>query len=802
MSLSFPRLIGAAILALGLCGLVVAQPPADPGVTLDSAERTVADANKALAEPPDDASLDTLRGRVIDAQTQAEAIVAEREPRLASTQARLAELGPPPENGAHESAEVANRRAALNRESAALDGDIKRARLVAVSAQQLADRIADLRRKQFRDHLWERSHSPLAPAFWRDWARNGRRDLNRVLNLGQSLWHDTANAFKPGNLAITLAGALIAALLTILARPLSERLLVRVTTRRIPPGPLRRSALAFGVLLLSTAIPGLTVQALFLGLRSPGTLADASEAALHALVGVSYFAGFMIGLGRALLSLRQPSWRLAPLSDAAARKLAALPPVLATVSALSLLYEQLGSQIGMSLSSNVSLSAGFAVLHALTVFAVLRRIRAASRPATDPPSEPHISEAQDRPLWLRALLAAAGLAAVATLAGVLLGYVAFASFVGKQTLWVAAVVATLYLLMALIDDFFTTVIAARAAQSEDAPAAALGLSDRLLDQAGVLLSGVFRLAALLLALSAVLAPYGTDANAILGKMLGLSGGVHIGDVVLSPTLVLKLVAILIGGLLLVRELQRWFREQYLPRTQLDPGLGSSFSTLLGYVGGILVVAIALSALGLSVERIAWVASALSVGIGFGLQAIVQNFVSGLILLAERPVKVGDWVSLGDAEGDIRRINVRATEIQLGDRSTVIVPNSELITKTVRNVTWGTPLGRVLIKLPMPLDTDANALRSLILEVMQADPQVLDTPAPSVSLEGLDTGAMLFACVAYVASPRQAYAARSQLLFALIERMRAAGHELSRPATLLLREAPSSAADPSRIPGGS
>ncbi|WP_312688339.1 mechanosensitive ion channel domain-containing protein, partial [Escherichia coli] len=75
-------------------------------------------------------------------------------------------------------------------------------------------------------------------------------------------------------------------------------------------------------------------------------------------------------------------------------------------------------------------------------------------------------------------------------------------------------------------------------------------------------------------------------------------------------------------------------------------------------------------------------------IGFGLQVITQNFVSGLILLAERPVKIGDWVKLGDQEGDIRRISLRSTEIQVGDKSTLIVPNSELVTKTVRNMTMG------------------------------------------------------------------------------------------------------------------
>src|SRR3546814_5716488 len=133
----------------------------------------------------------------------------------------------------------------------------------------------------------------------------------------------------------------------------------------------------------------------------------------------------------------------------------------------------------------------------------------------------------------------------------------------------------------------------------------------------------------------------------------------------------------------------------------------SAATLFGYAGYVLVFSLTLSAVGIGLERVAWIASELSVGIGFGLQAVVQNFVSGLILLAERPVKVGDWVSLGGVEGDILRINVRATEIQMSDRSTVIVPNSELVTKTVRNVTHSNPLGVVQVKLTMPLDATAR-----------------------------------------------------------------------------------------------
>jgi small-conductance mechanosensitive channel len=188
----------------------------------------------------------------------------------------------------------------------------------------------------------------------------------------------------------------------------------------------------------------------------------------------------------------------------------------------------------------------------------------------------------------------------------------------------------------------------------------------------------------------------------------------------------------------------------------------------------MVIAFALSALGIGIERIAWVASALSVGIGFGLQAIVQNFISGLILLAERPVKVGDWVVLGNAEGDIRRINVRATEIQLGDRSTMIVPNSEFITKTVRNMTLSNAEGRVLIRLPMPLTTDATQVRDVMLAAFARHPGVLASPPPVVTLDGVEVGCLIFQAVAFVQSPRLSGGVRSDVLFAILEGLRAAG----------------------------
>lgn len=145
---------------------------------------------------------------------------------------------------------------------------------------------------------------------------------------------------------------------------------------------------------------------------------------------------------------------------------------------------------------------------------------------------------------------------------------------------------------------------------------------------------------------------------------------------------------------------------------------------------------------------------------------MQNFISGLILLAERPVKVGDWVSLNGVEGDIRRINVRATEIQLWDRSTVIVPNPQLITENVRNVTLARALGRVYFTLPMPLDTDAERVRELIPTTLHEHVAVLDEPEPAVRLDSVDTGAMHFSVIGYLSSPREVVGTRSDLLLSI------------------------------------
>jgi small-conductance mechanosensitive channel len=281
-------------------------------------------------------------------------------------------------------------------------------------------------------------------------------------------------------------------------------------------------------------------------------------------------------------------------------------------------------------------------------------------------------------------------------------------------------------------------------------------------------------------------PSGSSPGELLAGLTQLDlGSKPLGILTIAPSDILLALVLLVIGLFGVRVLKDWLGERLLPETNMDAGMRASLVTLVGYIGFVLVAVVVMSTLNISLTNLTWVVSALSVGIGFGLQAIVQNFISGLILLTERPVKVGDWVSLAGVEGDIRRINVRATEIQMSDRSTVIVPNSQFITQNVRNVTMGNALGVVGITLTLPLETDVLQIRELLLSAFTEHEAVLDTPEPSVTFKDLTANGLVISVSGYVNSPRSVGTARSDLLFTVLGRLRELGVALSSPQSMVL-----------------
>ncbi|MCF4994645.1 DUF3772 domain-containing protein [Pseudomonas syringae] len=739
---------------------------------LDALKQQISSANNySQLEAPQD----RVQTFILDVDQLSAALL----PQQAQLAVQLGVLGAAPvDDVAPEQADIAAQRAALIEQKTRVDTALKNLALLKDSAAELITQIAGIRRSLLESELTLRTHSILSPGFWLPLLGPSPDDRQRVNTFFDQVADSAAVVWQPGQRLYTSVLIVLALIVWTLGRRLADRWMSWLCIHRMPEGRLRRSSLACASALSTIVTTGIALQLLFYACTRYSPLTPTLATFSEEFEKVVYACVMVTALSRALLSTEHPSWRLPAIADPVALTLKPFGRILAATLLVLVTAVQVINAAGMS-SQIVIAGRGVVALAVFCIIATLLlrtgKVRKALAAGDATPAAGST--------FAGILYTVASVAMLVSLIALLTGYVSLARFVTYELVWAFIVLSGFYLLIQLLKDACEYLFSPRYSSGK-ALKQLLGMSDRRLEQAETLLSGAGRAGLILLSVVTLfVGGIGTTLGQLVSNILTTLGGAGLRKFNIVPGHLLNAMLALLIGIYLIRALRRWLDNEFLPKTDMDPGMCASLSTLFANIGYAAVILLTLSSLGVRWTNLAWIVSALSVGIGFGLQEIVKNFVSGLILLTERPVKVGDLISISGVEGDIRRINVRATEIQLADRSIVIVPNSQLISQNLRNVTLGgTAQGVATLELVFPLDIDPEEVKNLLYDTYQEHETILEKPAPFVRFSKLSPDGITLTVTGYVASPRIVGTTKSDLLFEILKRLGAAGIELAKAPT--------------------
>jgi potassium efflux system protein len=737
-------------------------PPPDVAAALAADQATLTQFDNQAPTISNDARLAAMGAQAekIEAEARADmAAPAAAEAKLAAQIAKITPRGrrkPTAAQQAKAAPLLAQRAAAANQEAQAL--------AVALAARDAYSLIAERRREGFSARVLTRSDSPLSPDFWSALVGAADSDGQRLAAMSDEAV-DTALGAPEPRAGIGLGVGLLIALVLVLPVRIWLRRLGRRKTGKTHPS-FGKTGAALWVAAVDTAAPALGMVALRVGAQWGGLLSTEADALAGAAVVAVAWACGILALGRVLATESDANRRLLPLDDADAKRLRAPLVIVAVVTGAGFMLTRLNYVVGASVAATIATNCAQSLAYAAAAAVILVSFGRGRGPVDDTPDEVAADRAR-APAWTLISLILTG-AILVTLCAVFAGYSTLAALTSGQIFWLSLIAAAAYVVMRFVDDFAGSTFSPHGWASRSL-FAIFRFRRSTIAQAGALVSAALQLIVLVAAVSFALTPFGRGGDLLLANLSRLGGPIRFGSVTISPFAIFVGLGAFLIGMALTRAVQSWIVRRYLPVTDWDAGVRNSVTTGVGYLGVGIALMGALGATGLGFSQIALVASALSVGIGFGLQNVVQNFVSGVILLVERPVKVGDWISVDGVEGGIRHIRVRATEIEMIDRSIVIVPNSDLITKAVRNKTHDGRYGRVDFRLSVTNPVEAGKARELILGVITRRTVETGELKPWIGLDSLSpAGAVNLTCIFYVEDPRRVGGARSDALLEVID----------------------------------
>jgi potassium-dependent mechanosensitive channel len=723
-----------------------------PAVDYAEWERAAARAEQILTNPDvSNEALEELRAQIVDRRATFLLAQNTNSSRIATLREQIAALGPAPAEGEPEAEEIVLRRQQLGDQLVKLQAPGITADEAYRRADGMIGEIDRILRERQADQLLQLWPAPINPANWPAAAVAIKDVTVRVWSESSLQWRRDGRDALFDNLPLILL--LTVAGLGIIWK--GRALIVRLTSRVTEPKTARgRRVVALLLSLGQVILPTLGVYILSVALTLTGLTGAVGGAVIAVLpwIGFSIFAANWLGSAVFPLDDRSESaFLLSTERRAEGRFLARTIGLLLGLEALRL---AIMAQVQMGETAAAVLS--FPVLAAAAVL-VFRMGQLLSRHA----ARAHASE-EGSTFGTRVLGLMARGAMVVGAAGLLLGavgYIAAASAAVYPAAATLGMVALLFVLQRLVADLYGLATRSDAADQE-------GLIPVLIGFAMTIAS---------IPLFALI--WGARMADITELWQRFLEGFQIGNARVSPTDFLIFAIIFAAGYTLTRLMQGALKGTVLPRTSLDQGGQNAVVSGVGYVGIFLAALIAINAAGIDLSGLAIVAGALSVGIGFGLQNIVSNFVSGIILLIERPVSEGDWIEVGNVQGTVKSISVRSTRIQTFDRSDVIVPNSDLVSGRVTNWTRFNLSGRLIVPVTVLMGSDTRKVEAILRSIAEAQPLAVLNPPPVVAFMGFAPDAMLFEIRVILRDVNFSLQVRSEINHAIVTRFAEAGIEM-------------------------
>ncbi len=666
-----------------------------------------------------------LREKIEPIRDSLRQIVDDLQQRLTAENAQLSELGPAPAAGAPaEAADVATSRRQKQETVGEIERHLRATRALLVQTDQIWGEINEARRELFTSRIFAHQNSILYPRFWRQLVDISLPNLRARLSfkaaeLSRGMARSDSWPVIGGLAGISVVTAF---LLTWLRRRFERFRARAIATGEAAPSKARIVALAYLVMTVRALPYAAVALIIWIAVARFDVGPDDVQYFLLGLAGAIAVYGLATGATHAVFSPRAAAYRVLRTDDGTAgRAVLFLDLVLFTylVGLVMLGTVQLAET---HLSVTVAVTALVALWVTATGAAILLRYKPRF---ADPPVSGLITLPLHlmRPIfWVLALV---------IIGSLLMGFIALSGFIVGRTLATAIILCLAVLIYVAIDTLFYDAVAP-GAKANTQLSAAFGVKPATIDLAGTIIGGVLRVVTVLFTVLVLFSPWGLEFGYInpfedvffgvrFGEVRGWLGAAGIAVILFSV------------GLLVTRLFVSWLDGQLLPRTGLNDGVRHSVTTVAGYAGFMVAMTAALAIAGVQLQNVALVAGALSVGIGFGLQQVVQNFVAGLIVLAERPIRVGDTIVVKGEEGKVTKISVRATELMLGENSTVIVPNSDIVSSIVKNRSLSDPTHRTTVRLSVPRDSDLDAVFEILRRAGAAHDNVLASSAPSVSI---------------------------------------------------------------------